>query len=213
MRVGLFVPCHVDQLWPEVGFAALALVLAAVGVYGLISYSTSRRAREFGVRLALGASARQIVVAAMGDGVKYAAIGVGVGLAAAYALTRSLSTMLFDISATDPLTFGSLAIVMLIVAGLGVALASPWPLLGALGFGILGVGAANVVPVLFSRAARTPGVEANVGVAAVATFGYSGFLVTPPVLGLVADGFGLSASLGVVLLMGLVIAGLGTVRR
>jgi ABC-type antimicrobial peptide transport system permease subunit len=100
------------------GFAALALVLAAVGVYGLISYSTSRRSREFGVRLALGASAGQIIAAAMRDGVRYAVVGVGVGLVAAYALTRSLSTMLFDVSATDPVTFASLAIVMLAVAAL-----------------------------------------------------------------------------------------------
>jgi putative ABC transport system permease protein len=100
------------------GFAALAVVLAAVGVYGLISYSTSRRAREFGVRLALGANARQIIVAAMGDGFRSATLGVAVGLVAAYALTRSLSTMLFDVTATDPITFASLAVVMLVVAAL-----------------------------------------------------------------------------------------------
>jgi fucose permease len=101
----------------------------------------------------------------------------------------------------------------LIAAGLGIALASPWPLVGALGFGILGVGAANIVPVLFSRAARTPGVEPSTGVAAVATLGYSGFLATPPVLGLVADAHGLSVALGLVLLMGLAIACLGLFQR
>ena len=100
------------------GFAALALVLSAVGVYGLISYSTSRRSNEFGVRLALGASGGQIVYAAMCDGVRYAVLGVVVGLFAAYALTRSLSTMLFGISATDPATYVSLAVVMLGVAAL-----------------------------------------------------------------------------------------------
>jgi MFS family permease len=102
---------------------------------------------------------------------------------------------------------------LLIAVGLGVALASPWPFVGALGFGILGIGAANVVPVLFSRAARTPGVEPSIGVAAVATLGYSGFLVTPPVLGLVADAYGLSVALGLVLLMGLAIAALSALRR
>jgi hypothetical protein len=102
---------------------------------------------------------------------------------------------------------------LLMAAGLGIALASPWPLVGAFGFGILGVGAANVVPVLFSRAARTPGVEPSIGVAAVATLGYSGFLVTPPVLGLVADAYGLSVALGLVLLMGLAIACLGAIQR
>ena len=100
------------------GFAALALVLAAVGVYGLISYSTSRRSNEFGVRLALGASGRQIVMAAMSDGLRYAVIGVALGLIGSYALTRSLSTMLFGVAPTDPLTYGLLAGVMLVVAGL-----------------------------------------------------------------------------------------------
>jgi ABC-type antimicrobial peptide transport system permease subunit len=100
------------------GFAALALVLAAVGVYGLISYSTSRRANEFGVRIALGASGRQIVMAAMSDGVRYAVMGVGLGLVAAYALTRSMASMLFGVTATDPMTFGLLAVLMLLVAAL-----------------------------------------------------------------------------------------------
>jgi hypothetical protein len=102
---------------------------------------------------------------------------------------------------------------LLIALGLGVALASPWPLVGALGFGILGIGAANIVPVLFSRAARTPGVEPSLGVAAVATLGYSGFLATPPALGLVADAHGLSASLGIVLLMGIAIAVMSAIHR
>ena len=100
------------------GFAALALLLAAVGVYGLISYSTSRRANEFGVRIALGASGRQIVMAAMSDGVRYAVMGVGLGLVAAYALTRSMASMLFGVTATDPMTFGLLAVLMLLVAAL-----------------------------------------------------------------------------------------------
>jgi predicted permease len=100
------------------GFAALALLLAAVGVYGLISYSTSRRTNEFGVRLALGANARQITAAAMGDGVRYAVAGVVLGLLASFALTRSLSSMLFGVTATDPLTYAVLAAVMLAVAGL-----------------------------------------------------------------------------------------------
>jgi putative ABC transport system permease protein len=99
-------------------FATLALVLAAVGVYGLISYSTSRRSAEFGVRLALGASGRQIVAAAMRDGVRSAVIGTALGLAASYGLTRSMATMLFGVKPTDPLTFASLALVMLVVAAL-----------------------------------------------------------------------------------------------
>jgi putative ABC transport system permease protein len=100
------------------GFAALALLLSAVGVYGLISYSTMRRTNEFGVRLALGASGTQIVVAAMRDGVRYAVIGVVLGLVASYALTRAMTSMLFEVSATDPMTYVVLALVMLVVAAL-----------------------------------------------------------------------------------------------
>jgi putative ABC transport system permease protein len=97
-------------------FAALALLLAAVGVYGLISYSTSRRTAEFGVRLALGADGRRILLAAMGDGVRYAVAGVAVGMVGAFLLTRSMATMLFGVKPTDPLTFGVFAVVMLVVA-------------------------------------------------------------------------------------------------
>jgi len=97
-------------------FAVLALLLAAVGVYGLISYSTSRRTNEFGVRLALGAGGRQILLAAMGEGMRYAVIGVGLGIVGALALTRTMGTMLFGVRPTDPLTFGVFAVVMLVVA-------------------------------------------------------------------------------------------------
>ena len=102
---------------------------------------------------------------------------------------------------------------LLVTTGMGIALASPWPLVGALGFGLIGVGASNIVPVLFSAAARTRGVKASVGVAAVATLGYSGFLATPPILGVVADSYGLGVSLGLVLLMGLTIAAASAFRR
>ncbi len=98
---------------------------------------------------------------------------------------------------------------LVIAGGLGIALAAPWPLIGGLGFGLVGVGAANVVPVLFSAGARTPGVPAGVGVAAIATMGYTGYLFAPPILGFVANQYGLSASLGLVLAMGLAMAWLG----
>ena len=103
-------------------FAGLALVLAAVGVYGLISYSTSRRASEFGVRLALGASGGQIVRAAMRDGVRYAIAGVALGLIASVVLTRWMSSMLFGVTPTDPLTYILLAGVMLFVGALAAFL-------------------------------------------------------------------------------------------
>ena len=97
-------------------FAALALLLSAVGVYGLISYSTSRRTSEFGVRLALGAGRWEIVLAAMGDGVRFAVAGVMIGMVASFALTRLMTTMLFGVRPTDPLTFGVFAAIMLVVA-------------------------------------------------------------------------------------------------
>ncbi len=109
-----------------------------------------------------------------------------------------------------PITVGGS---LLCVLGLGIALASPWPLVSALGFGLVGLGAANIVPVLFSAAARTPGVASGVGVSAVATLGYSGFLVFPPILGFAADLFGLSAAIGIVLLMSAAMAWLGARQR
>ena len=99
---------------------------------------------------------------------------------------------------------------LLCVLGLGIALAAPWPLVSALGFGLVGLGAANIVPVLFSAGARTPGVASGVGVSAVATLGYSGFLVFPPILGFAADLFGLSAAIGIVLVMSAAMAWLGS---
>lgn len=99
---------------------------------------------------------------------------------------------------------------LLCVLGLGIALAAPWPLVSAFAFGLVGLGAANIVPVLFSAGARTPGVASGVGVSAVATLGYSGFLVFPPILGFAADLFGLSAAIGIVLVMSAAMAWLGS---
>jgi hypothetical protein len=98
---------------------------------------------------------------------------------------------------------------ILFAAGVAIALAAPWPMVAAAGFALCGLGGANIVPVLFSEAARIPGQNAGVSVAAVATLGYTGFLVAPPTLGFVANDFGLSAALGIVLVMALVIAVLG----
>ena len=83
-----------------------------------------------------------------------------------------------------------------------LAIAAPWPALAAAGFALVGLGAANVVPVAFSGASRVPGMPSNLGVAAVTTMGYVGFLATPPVLGFVAHRFGLTTSMAVVALMG-----------
>jgi fucose permease len=103
---------------------------------------------------------------------------------------------------------------LLTAFGIALAVGAPWPALSAAGFALVGVGAANLVPVAFSAAARTPGVPPSIGVAAVTSLGYSGFLIFPPVLGFIAHDWGLSAALGVVCFMGLAIAAMArTVRR
>ena len=98
------------------GFAILALVLAAIGVYGVLSYIVSQRTREIGVRLALGAERGEIVRQVVGQALMLAAIGLALGLASAVALTRLLRTMLFEVSPTDVTTFSAVAIVLGIVA-------------------------------------------------------------------------------------------------
>jgi putative ABC transport system permease protein len=98
-------------------FAAVALLLAAVGLYGVIAYAVSRRTRELGIRLALGASARHVVRMVVGEGMALIAVGVVVGVAAALAATRSMQSLLYGIGATDPLTF---ALVPLLLAGVGL---------------------------------------------------------------------------------------------
>lgn len=97
-------------------FAALALVLAAVGVYGVVSYSVNRRRREFGIRMACGARVRALAAAVVGEGVWMALVGVAGGTLAAVLLTRLLSGFLFEVSPVDPITFGAVALLLLAVA-------------------------------------------------------------------------------------------------
>jgi predicted permease len=97
-------------------FAAVALLLTVVGLYGVISYSVTRRTHEFGVRLALGAQARDVLRLVVGDGLRLAAAGVGIGLVAAIALTRGMVSLLFNVSALDPLTFTLVTALLVFVA-------------------------------------------------------------------------------------------------
>jgi ABC-type antimicrobial peptide transport system permease subunit len=97
-------------------FAALALVLAAVGIYGVMSYSVAQRTREFGIRMALGAQRSDVLKLAVGQGLKLVVIGIVVGLGAAFLLTRVMSSLLFGVSATDPLTFITISLVLIGVA-------------------------------------------------------------------------------------------------
>jgi putative ABC transport system permease protein len=97
-------------------FAALALTLAGVGIYGVISYAVSQRTREIGVRMALGAHPADILRLILGEGLKLVLAGVVLGVLAALALTRFLTTMVYGVSATDPLIFGSVITVLIAVS-------------------------------------------------------------------------------------------------
>jgi putative ABC transport system permease protein len=97
-------------------FAMLALILAAVGVYGLISYSVTQRTREIGIRVALGAAPRQVMGPVVREGVILAVIGIAIGLAGAFAAAQALSAFLFGVGASDPLTLAAVALIMLLVA-------------------------------------------------------------------------------------------------
>ena len=97
-------------------FAVIAAILAAVGLYGLISYSVSQRAHEIGIRMALGASQTNILKLILGYGLKLALIGIVIGVVGAYALTRVMKTLLFNVSTTDPVTFIGMAVLLLVIA-------------------------------------------------------------------------------------------------
>ena len=96
-------------------FAAAALILAAVGVYGLISYSVGMRTRELGIRLALGAQPRQVLVSIMREGLVLGLLGTALGLGIAFAAVRVISSFLFGVTEGDPLTFGGVALLLLLV--------------------------------------------------------------------------------------------------
>jgi ABC-type antimicrobial peptide transport system permease subunit len=97
-------------------FAAAALLLASLGIYGVISYMVGQRTQELGIRVALGATRRDIMRLVLGHGLKMALAGVAVGLVAAFGLTRLIRTMLYGVEANDPVTFAIIAVLLTIVA-------------------------------------------------------------------------------------------------
>src|SRR6185295_18280632 len=99
-------------------FAGAALLLAAIGVYGVLSYSVSSRLREIGVRLALGADARRVVMLVLGEGLRLAAIGAVIGLAASLAASLFLQGLVVGVSTSDPRILAAVVVVMTLVAGI-----------------------------------------------------------------------------------------------
>jgi len=97
-------------------FAALALLLSSIGIYGVISYVVGQRTHEIGIRMALGAQPSHVLRLMLGEGMKMALVGVAIGMAAAFGLTQLIASMLFGVSATDPITFCGVGLVLTGVA-------------------------------------------------------------------------------------------------
>ena len=97
-------------------FAAAALALAAVGIYGVVAFSVTRRTQEIGIRMALGAQRSDVLRQVVREGARLATLGVVIGIGASLAITRVMSTLLFGISATDPLTFVGVVVLLSVVS-------------------------------------------------------------------------------------------------
>src|SRR5262249_43320590 len=98
------------------GFSLLALLLAALGLYGLLAYNVAQRTRELGLRMALGAQQRDLLRMVVKNGLKLTAVGIAFGIAGGLALTRFLASLLFGVTPTDPSTFMAVGIVLFIAA-------------------------------------------------------------------------------------------------
>jgi putative ABC transport system permease protein len=97
-------------------FAGLALLLTAIGLYGVMAYSVIQRTQEIGIRIALGAQTGNVLKMVLRQGLKLTALGLALGLAAAYALTRYMQSMLFGVKPADPVTFAAIALLVIVVA-------------------------------------------------------------------------------------------------
>jgi putative ABC transport system permease protein len=97
-------------------FAGLALLLAGIGIYGVMSYAVAQRRHEIGIRLALGAQPRDVLRLVIGEGMRLASLGVGLGLIGAFILTRFIKSLLFGVGAADPMTFALISLLILSVA-------------------------------------------------------------------------------------------------
>jgi ABC-type antimicrobial peptide transport system permease subunit len=103
-------------MWLFVSFAGSALILAVIGTYGVVSYATSQRTNEFGIRVALGATGKDIFSMVLGQSLRLVCGGLGLGMIAAFALTSLIRRFLYGVKPTDPLTFVAVGLLLGIVA-------------------------------------------------------------------------------------------------